>query len=544
MSTIQPTIPVEVETRKNVFISQNRAGGRKTVIKSAPLRFYTLNFNTREFDEYIDYVTDWETNYPGIPISWTSPLIDASGYFYYDSEIKNTVTNPDVHTFNFTLRQETGLTPVDPETTLFPYKPNFVYDITDGMQVLINDSVGYARAASQTSDMLRQFQFTFKNRTLTETLAAENFWAFHYPKNIVTFEEETFDETISFWFDSNFKWTVNGENLIDYTFVLTEAVEPPTLPDPPSDPSSLSAAAISQSEIDLDWTDNSSDETGFAIERCTGAACTGFSQIATVGANVTTYNNTGLSADTLYRYRVRAFNAGGPSGYTNIAEATTDPFSYDPDSDGATLWLLGDDAAFTGHSDNTAESAWVNRATAVGGSWTQSTGANKPKYRTAVLNGLPVMEFDATDEMTGATQDAYANAAAYHFFFVIRPDSANCARIYGDGGSDLKLYSVSSVFKWYQYLGSSMSVELTWPTSYTIGNWYLIEVSLGSGLLSMRVGSASVINTSGVGNVGNLANTTGMDGQCAIAEILGWDVKLSSGLVTTYRSALQTKWGL
>jgi hypothetical protein len=75
--------------------------------------------------------------------------------------------------------------------------------------------------------------------------------------------------------------------------------------------------------IDLTWTDSDATETGFKIERCTGAGCSDFAQIATVGANVTGYSNTGLAASTSYSYRVRAYNAAGNSAYSNIAAATT-----------------------------------------------------------------------------------------------------------------------------------------------------------------------------------------------------------------------------
>ena len=43
----------------------------------------------------------------------------------------------------------------------------------------------------------------------------------------------------------------------------------------------------------------------------------------TVGANVTTYSATGLSANTTYYYRVRATNAAGDSANTSTASATT-----------------------------------------------------------------------------------------------------------------------------------------------------------------------------------------------------------------------------
>jgi carboxypeptidase T len=91
----------------------------------------------------------------------------------------------------------------------------------------------------------------------------------------------------------------------------------------PIAPTNLAAVAISKSQINLSWTDNSSNETGFRIERCKGPTCTNFALIATVGANVTSFSNTSLSANTTYRYRIYAYNANGNSSYSNIAKATT-----------------------------------------------------------------------------------------------------------------------------------------------------------------------------------------------------------------------------
>lgn len=96
----------------------------------------------------------------------------------------------------------------------------------------------------------------------------------------------------------------------------------PAVVSPPAAPSGLAATAASKTQINLSWVDNSSDETGFQIERSTSAT-TGFTQIGTTAAGVTTFQSTGLTGNTTYYYRVRATNANGNSAYSNTASAKT-----------------------------------------------------------------------------------------------------------------------------------------------------------------------------------------------------------------------------
>ena len=92
--------------------------------------------------------------------------------------------------------------------------------------------------------------------------------------------------------------------------------------EPPGTPTGLTATAISTSQINLAWTDTSSGELGFKVERKTGSGGT-YAQITQTNPNAESYNNTGLTAGTNYYYRVKATNNGGDSTYSNEANATT-----------------------------------------------------------------------------------------------------------------------------------------------------------------------------------------------------------------------------
>ena len=92
---------------------------------------------------------------------------------------------------------------------------------------------------------------------------------------------------------------------------------------PPAAPSGLSAGSTSDTSVSIGWVDNADNEDNFELERCTGGGCTSFSSIAAPAADIVLYSNTGLSASTAYRYRVRARNIHGPSAFSNIGDVTT-----------------------------------------------------------------------------------------------------------------------------------------------------------------------------------------------------------------------------
>jgi len=87
-------------------------------------------------------------------------------------------------------------------------------------------------------------------------------------------------------------------------------------------PSALVLTVISSSEIQLSWVLGTTDHDGHSIERSTDGAL--FTEVATVTGSTILYNNTGLTADTLYYYRVRAYGGNSYSDYSNTTSDTTD----------------------------------------------------------------------------------------------------------------------------------------------------------------------------------------------------------------------------
>lgn len=107
-----------------------------------------------------------------------------------------------------------------------------------------------------------------------------------------------------------------------YVIKLPGTATPDTTP--PTTPGSPSATAVSQSQINVSWS-ASTDDVGvsnYRVERCSGTSCSNFGEIGqTTG---TTFNDTGLSASTLYRYRIRAVDAAlNFSSYSSTVQATT-----------------------------------------------------------------------------------------------------------------------------------------------------------------------------------------------------------------------------
>jgi len=103
---------------------------------------------------------------------------------------------------------------------------------------------------------------------------------------------------------------------------------------------------MSGSQINLAWTDGSNNESGFKIQRWDSGAPV-WTQVGTTAAGVTSWGNAGLSAATLYYYKVMAYNSTGDSPASNIASATTQSLAAGPGAPTATAATSVTSSGFT-----------------------------------------------------------------------------------------------------------------------------------------------------------------------------------------------------
>ena len=192
-------------------------------------------------------------------------------------------------------------------------------------------------------------------------------------------------------------------NLSPYSNTATLTTPAPDTT-PPSQPGTLTAGAVSATEVDLSWgasTDNVG-VTGYLIERCSGSGCTSFAQVASVGGTTTTYKDTGALASTSYSYRVRATDAAGNLGpYSNTASATTPAapsglvaaYAFDEGS-GTTVT----DASGNGNNGTISNATW-----ATSGKYGKALQFNGTNALVSIPNAASL------DLTTGMTLEAWVN---------------------------------------------------------------------------------------------------------------------------------------
>jgi fibronectin type III domain protein/concanavalin A-like lectin/glucanase superfamily protein/thrombospondin type 3 repeat protein len=275
----------------------------------------------------------------------------------------------------------------------------------------------------------------------------------------------------------------NAGGASSYSNVASATTAAP--PPPPAAPSNLAATPASASLINLTWQDNANNESGFRIERCQGSTCTNFAQVATTPTDATTLADTSLAASTTYRYRVVAYNTGGVSSYSNVANATTNA----PPPPGSVL--------FQDDFEDGVEDGWSEAM----GTWSVMSGSSKV-YQQSSTTG---------DGVTSAGDPVWGD---YTVEARVKPMSFNAAggfvRLIG------RFRDVSNYY--YLLLRSNQVLELkklvaSTPTTlgtkaFTVspGTWYTVKLELvGTSLKAYVNGQLELSTTDSQFNSGSIA---------------------------------------
>lgn len=252
----------------------------------------------------------------------------------------------------------------------------------------------------------------------------------------------------------------------------------PTSP-PPATPSGLNSDVIDHQRIDLSWIDNSSNELGFIIERALGAGGV-FVEIATLTANVTQFQNSGLLSDTEYCYRIRAYNNNGTSNHSGEICTITDqaPTGVPDSPTGLSLSVINDqriDLSWVDNANN--ESGFrIERATGAGATFVEIDvlGANIESYQSTNLASQTeycyrVLAYNSqgasnyTNELCATTQPSSTGAlAAPSNVVAVAPDSTQI---------DLS---------WTDNATQEAGFEVQRSTNGINGSYALLEVLAGS----------------------------------------------------------------
>lgn len=161
----------------------------------------------------------------------------------------------------------------------------------------------------------------------------------------------------------------------------------------PAAPTNLQAPTITSASVTLTWTDNSTNETGFEVQRQrVTAPAVDWATITVTAAGATSYTDNGLSAGVTYNYRVRAVGTGGNSAWLGPINVTTTGTSIPTAPSNFRVSGFTSTSVTLAWQDNSAnETGFELQRRPSGGSWTplSNTGPNVTTYTdTIVVTGV------------------------------------------------------------------------------------------------------------------------------------------------------------
>lgn len=263
---------------------------------------------------------------------------------------------------------------------------------------------------------------------------------------------------------------------------FSDVVSVTTLYKKPTAPSSLTAAVKSQSQIDLIWSDISSNETGFRIYRTRDRIT--YSPIVERAANIETYSDTTLEANTQYTYKVTAFRYTRESDPSNTITKTTWPNPPEAPTN----------FVATATSSTSIKLNWTdNSTTETGFEIFQNTGTT------------PIKTLSANSTESSVTSGISAGAT-YTFKIVAVNGTVRAAPV--TSNSVTILAAPTTLTSSVPSPGGHKQINVNWAYSSTIQNGFILERSTSSTTGFASIAWIGATLRSYVDNENVLSNTT------------------------------------
>ena len=260
----------------------------------------------------------------------------------------------------------------------------------------------------------------------------------------------------------------------------TTLTPPPPDTTPPSAPSNLGATAVSAGQINLSWTASTDNigVTGYRVERCQGAGCSNFTQVATPAG--TTYNDTtGLLPSTSYSYRVLAVDAvPNLSGYSNVASATTQA---------ASTGLVASYPFSEGVNTTTADhSGNANHGTITGATWTAQGQFGNALSFNGTTNFVSIPDAATLDLSIAGTVEAWVRmSSASRWNAVLAKGNSNSDQAHNYA---IEINTANRV--WCILGNGTSSLTVTSATALSVNTSYHIACTWDGATVSLYINGA------------------------------------------------------
>lgn len=249
-------------------------------------------------------------------------------------------------------------------------------------------------------------------------------------------------------------------------------------------------------------------------------------------------------------------SGSAPSVSINITQAAQSVSQWDPSQlSSLEAWYKAD--AITGLSDGDPVSSWLDVTS--NNHDLSATSTNEPVYKTAILNGLPVVEFDGTETDLGVSSTGVINSAADAWVYVVHTvDNAasNPFVLYisttSNSTARLAIQPRSTGSVWFRVQGSAIGDTSAGAT--TSATWFITGMRTDGATLhayqdgtelsltNSTITSGFPAETAAVMRLGNDNSGSNLDGY--IAEVVIGNEALSDSEREKVEGYLAHKWGL